>query len=205
MIDLAAKNRQRSAKNLSRSRAWAFAIGTIVAARRVEAAPQLSSTLIIGAAGNGDRSHLWSSTDFAGGLRGELLFGRGRDADFGVGPYIEMLTMTGFSDLQLGTGATWLVPVHPYLPVTLSAGGYAARTEAQGWQPGLAAELFWGSHGYNYDSLYALSAGVFVGARYGVGDSRDVAVLVGARLDLELIALPFVLVWNAIRGGDPTR
>jgi hypothetical protein len=61
-------------------------------------------------------------------------------------------------------GATLLLPVHPYLPVTLSAGGFAARTEAQGWQPGLGAELFWGSHGYNYDSLYALSAGVSLGA-----------------------------------------
>jgi hypothetical protein len=205
MIELAPRNGQRSARTLSRSRAWACAISAIVGARRVEAAPQLSSTLSIGAAGNGDRSQIWSSTDFAAGLRGEVLFGRSRDADFGVGPYIETLTTTGFSDVQLGTGVTWLVPVHPYLPVTLSAGGYAARTEARGWQPGLAAELFWGSHGYNYDSLYALSAGVFVGVRYGVDASRDVAVLVGARLDLELIALPFVLVWNAIRGGDPTR
>jgi hypothetical protein len=188
-----------------RSGAWVCAIGSIVAAGRVEAAPQLSSTLVIGAAGNGDRAHVWSSTDFAAGLRAEVLFGRSRDADFGIGPYVETLTTTGFSDLQLGMGATLLLPVHPYLPVTLSAGGFAARTEAQGWQPGLGAELFWGSHGYNYDSLYALSAGVFVGARYGVGASRDVAVLVGARLDLELVALPFVLVWNAIRGGDPAR
>jgi hypothetical protein len=175
------------------------------ATRTAEASPQLNSTLVVGAAGNGDRSHLWSSTDFAGGLRGEALFGRSRDADFGIGPYVEVLTTTGFSDVQLGAGATFLVPIHPYLPVTLSAGGYMGRSAAFGWQPGLAGELFWGSHGYNYDSIYALSAGIFTSVRYGVGDSRDVSVLVGARLDLEFIALPFILAYNAIRGSDPAR
>ena len=157
-----------------------------------------------GVAGNGDRSGLWSSTQFAGGLRGEVLFGRSRDADFGVGPYVEALTTTGFSDVQLGAGATLLVPVHAYLPMTLSLGGYAGHAAPLGWQPGLAGELFWGSHSYNYDSAYALSAGLFAGARYGLGDSRDVSVLIGARLDLEIVALPFILVWNAFR-GDPSR
>jgi hypothetical protein len=30
-------------------------------------------------------------------------------------------------------------------------------------------------------------------------------VLLGARLDLELIAIPFMFLWSAIRGPDPTR
>jgi hypothetical protein len=34
---------------------------------------------------------------------------------------------------------------------------------------------------------------------------HDVSVLVGARIDLEVVALPFILVYNAIRGGDPAR
>jgi hypothetical protein len=194
---------------VSRSAAsWIFAvsaIATVVAEGRVEASPQISSTLAVGAAGNGDRSHLWNSTDFAVGLRGELLLGRGRDADFGVGPYLEALTTTGFSDMQWGGGATLLVPVHSYLPLTVSAGGYATKTDAWGWQPGLAGELFWGSHGYNYGSIYALTAGIFAGARYGVGSSRDVSIVLGARIDLEFLALPAILVWNAIRGSDPTR
>jgi hypothetical protein len=182
-----------------------LAASAIAAARSAQASPQLSSTLVIGAAGNGDRSHLWSSTDLAAGLRGELLFGRGRDADFGIGPYVETLTTTGFSDVQLGAGATFLVPVHPYLPLTLSLGGYAGHREGIGWQPGLAGELFWGSHGYNYESFYALSAGIFTGVRYGVGDAHDVSLLVGARLDLEIVTLPFILAYNAIRGGNPSR
>ncbi len=206
---MCARKRTRTLRCVNRSAAsWIFvvsAISTIVAERRVEASPQISSTAVIGVAGNGDRSHLWGSTDFAAGLRGEMLLGRGRDADFGVGPYLEALTTTGFSDVQLGGGATLLVPVHSYLPLTLSAGAFATKTDAWGWQPGLAGELFWGSHGYNYGSIYALTAGIFAGARYGLGSSRDVSILLGARIDLEFLALPVILVWNAIRGSDPTR
>jgi hypothetical protein len=183
----------------------AFAACVASLAGRTEAAPQISSTLVVGAAGNGDRSELWSSTHFAGGLRGEVLFGRTRDADFGVGPYLETLTTTGFSDVQFGAGATLLVPIHPYLPMTLSLGGYESHSDLSGWAPGLASELFWGSHGYNYESAYALSAGLFAGARYGLGASREVTLLVGARLDLQILALPFILVWNAVHGGDPAR
>jgi hypothetical protein len=199
------RSANRRTERIARSAIAAFAACLLGAARPAAAAPQLSTTVVVGAAGNGDRSHLWSSTDFAGGLRGELLFGRSRDADFGVGPYVETLTTTGFSNLQIGAGATLLVPVHPYLPVTLSAGGYLGHDSTFGWQPGLAAELFWGSHGFNYDSFYALSGGIFGGLRYGVGDLHDVSVLVGARIDLEVVALPFILVYNAIRGGDPAR
>jgi hypothetical protein len=177
----------------------------VLATKNAEAAPQVSTSLVLGAAGHGDRSKLWSSTDFATGLHGVLLLGRTKDADFGAGPYLEALTTTGFSDLQIGGGGTLLVPVHPYLPVTLSFGGFAAHDGAIGWYPGLAGELFWGSHGYNYGSAYALSAGLFTGLRYGLDPSRDVSILVGARLDLEIIALPFVLLWNAARGGDPAR
>jgi hypothetical protein len=176
-----------------------------LSSRAAEAAPQVSTSLALGAAGHGDRSKLWSSTDFATGVHGDLLLGRTKDADFGAGPYLEAITTTGFSDLQLGGGGSLLVPVHPYLPVTLSLGGFAAHDAANGWYPGLAGELFWGTHGYNYESAYALSAGIFGGVRYGLEPSRDVSILVGARLDLEIIALPFVLLWNAARGSDPAR
>jgi hypothetical protein len=182
----------------------ACVVASAALASPASAAPQLSTSLALGAAGNGDRSHLWASTDFATGARGELLLGRSKDADFGVGPYVEAFSTTGLSTWQLGGGATVLVPVHAYLPVTLSLGGYAGRIEGE-WQPGLAGELFWGSHGYNYDSLYALTAGIFGGVRYGLGSAHDVSLVVGARFDLEFVALPFVFAWNAIRGGDPAR
>jgi hypothetical protein len=177
----------------------------ISAAPKAQAEPQLSTGLSVGIAWQGDRSSLWSSTKFAAGLRGELLLGRDQDTAFGVGPYVEALTTASFSDVQLGGGAALLIPVHPYLPVVLSAGAYAGYRTPWGWEPGLAGELFWGTHGYNYHSLYALSAGVFAGGRYALGDSKEVTVLAGGRLDLELIAIPFLFIWGAIRGPNPSR
>jgi hypothetical protein len=178
---------------------------SLVAARPAAADPQLTTGLTLGVAGHGDRASLWSSTSLEAGLRGELLFGREKDADFGVGPYLEGLTTTTFSDVQLGGGAAVLLPVHAYLPVVLSGGAYASHRDPWGWEPGLAAELFWGTHGYNYHSIYALSAGIFAGGRYALGNSKDVTLLAGGRLDLELIAIPFLFLWGAIRGSNPSR
>jgi hypothetical protein len=177
----------------------------LLLSRPAAAEPQLTTALTLGVAGHGNRSELWSSTRLTTGLRGQLLFGRDKDVAFGVGPYVEALTTASFSDAQLGGGAALLVPIHAYLPIVVSAGGYASYRSPRGWEPGLSAELFWGSHGYNYHSIYALSAGIFAGGRYAIGDSKEVILLAGGRLDLELIAIPFIFVWSAIRGADPTR
>lgn len=178
---------------------------TVGVPRHAGAEPQLTTGLTLGVAGHGNRASLWSSTRLEAGLRGELLFGRDKDTAFGVGPYVEALTTASFSDGQVGGGAAVLVPVHPYLPIVLSAGAYAGHRSPFGWEPGLAGELFWGTHGYNYHSLYALSAGIFAGGRYALGDSKEVILLGGGRLDLELIAIPFIFLWSAIRGSDPSR
>ena len=174
-------------------------------ASRASADPQLTTTANVGVAGHGDRAELWSSTRLAAGLRGELLLGRNKDADFGVGPYVEALTTASFGDVQVGGGASVLVPVHSYLPLVLSAGAYASRREPWGWEPGLAGELFWGSRGYNYHSVYAMSAGLFAGVRYALGESKNVVLLAGARVDLELLAIPFLFLWGTVRGSNPTR
>ena len=177
----------------------------LLIARPAAAEPQLTTALTLGLAGHGDRSALWSSTELTTGLRGQLLLGRDKDVAFGVGPYVEALTTATFSDAQLGGGASLLVPIHSYLPIVVSAGGYAGYRAPRGWESGLAAELFWGSHGYNYHSVYALSAGIFAGGRYALGESKEVLLLAGGRLDLELLAIPFIFIWSAIRGSDPTR
>jgi len=171
-------------------------------ADRAEAHPQLSTGLTVGAAGKGDRSQLWSSTKLSLGVRGAWLFGRDGDAGFALGPYVEALTTAGFSDFQTGAGATVLVPVHAYLPLLVSAGGYIGHSSPWGWEPGVAGEVFWGSNSYNYHSFYALSAGLFAGARYALGASHEVTLLAGLRIDLELVALPILLVWGALKGGS---
>lgn len=178
---------------------------TFLSAARAGADPQLTSGVTLGVAGVGDRSSLWSATKFTGGLRGELLFGRTQDTDWGIGPYVEALTTAGFSDAKLGGGASLLVPVHDYLPIVVSAGGYAGYSAPWGWEPGLAGELFWGTHGYNYHSLYSMSVGIFAGGRYSLGDSKEVTLLAGGRLDLELLAIPFLFAWGAIKGSNASR
>ena len=188
-----------------RTIAWTLVATVTSLSTFARADPQLSTSLNLGVAGVGDRSSLWTSTKFTGGLRGELLLGRDQDSAFGVGPYVEVLTTASFSDVQLGGGATLLIPVHPYLPLTLSAGAYAGHHNPWGWEPGLAGELFWGTHGYNYHGLYALSIGLFAGGRYALGDSKEVTLMGGGRLDLELVALPFILLWGVIRGPNPSR
>jgi hypothetical protein len=177
----------------------------LLLAARAGAEPQLTSGLTVGVAGVGDRSELWSGTRFTGGLRGELLFSRSKDTDWGIGPYVEVLTTSSFDDVKVGAGASLLVPVHEYLPLVVSAGGYGGYRSPWGWEPGLAAELFWGMHGYNYHSLYSMSAGIFAGGRYGLGDSKEVAMLVGGRIDLEMLAIPFLFAWGAIKGSNPSR
>ena len=181
-----------------------FLVASFTAAP-ANAEPQISTALTVGVAGHGDRSSLWTSTRFAAGFRGELLLGRNKDASFGVGPYLEALTTASFSDVQLGGGAALLIPVHPYLPLVLSAGAYAGHQSPWGWEPGLSGELFWGTHGYNYHSLYAMSAGIFANGRYALGDSKEVTLMAGGRVDLELIAIPFLFLWGAIRGPNPSR
>jgi hypothetical protein len=178
---------------------------SVAAPRRAAADPQLTTGLTAGVSGQGERGALWSATRLQAGLRGELLFGRDKDASFGVGPYVEALTTASFADVQFGGGAAVLVPVHAYLPVVLSAGAYVGHRNPWGWEPGLAGELFWGSHGYNYHSFYALSAGIFAAGRYALGDSKEVTLLAGGRLDLELVAIPFLFIWGAIRGPNPAR
>jgi hypothetical protein len=183
----------------------AVALTSLGSARPADAHPQLTTGLTIGAAAKGDRSQVWTATKFSLGVRGQLLFGRDKVGPLGLGPYAEALTTSGFSDVQVGGGGTVLLPIHADLPLVVSAGAYMSHRDFWGWEPGLATELFWGSQGYNYHSFYAMSVGIFAGGRYALGASRDVTILAGLRIDLELIALPVLLLWGAIKGGNPAR
>src|SRR6185369_17431694 len=64
----------------------AVALALLTQTNLAEADPQVTADLNLGVAGSGEDPEVWGSTSFLGGVRGELLWGRGRDADFGVGP-----------------------------------------------------------------------------------------------------------------------
>ena len=131
------------------------------------------------------------------GLHGDVLFFRDRDKDMAMGPYVELLTVA-FETVEVGGGVSWLIPVSEHFPLVLSAGAHA-RGYPGGWEPGVHARIWMGSRSLNFDSAYGLAAGLFVEGRYGLGDGQQADILGGVQLDLELFALPFVLLYNAVR------
>lgn len=165
---------------------------------RAEARPQANGGLTLGVAQVGSRDDVVGATHFSLGGRADVLFFRERNSDAGLGPYVELLTTT-FSDLQLGAGVSALLPIHDYLPLVVSAGGYARNAEPYGWEPGVATSLFWGSRSYNFHAAYGLAAGLFLEGRYGLGDSKETAIIFGAQIDLAVLALPILFGYEAIR------
>jgi hypothetical protein len=209
--------RSRSAIRLVAYAASALVGAVVVAhASPARAEPQATVGLTVGAAGAGLDRAVWTSTAFHLGLHGDVLFGRSRNADFGIGPYAELLT-NGFDEIQFGGGLSGLLPVLDTFPIVLSAGAYGRRafgsdlqvTSRPGLEPGLAGEIFFGSRSYNFHAPYVMTAGLIGQVRYGLGASRETSIVVGAQVDVAILSLPFVLLINAARGGSsetaPTR
>lgn len=166
------------------------------------AEPQASVGLTIGAAGEGYDRHFWQRTAFHLGLHGDVLFGRARTSDFGIGPYAEVFTHA-FDSVQFGGGVSGLLPVIDAFPIVLSVGAYARKgSDAFALAPGLAAELFWGSRSYNFHSSYVLSGGLLAQMRYGLGPSRETSIVIAAQVDLGILALPVLFLVTAARGGS---
>jgi hypothetical protein len=157
------------------------------------AAPQISSGVTAGAAvrSPGDSP----SPAFSLGGRVDVLLGRNRHPSMGLGPYAEFLS-TGFRSVEAGAGAAWLVPT--WASVLVASGGFFGRSSSRGFESGAGCSLFWGARSYNFHSSYAPSAGLFVQARFGLGESRQADVLAGAQVDLEYFALPFLLLYEAV-------
>ena len=170
---------------------------------------QGTAGLTIGAAGVGVDRKIWDNTLFHLGLHGDVLFGRGRTSHFGVGPYLELSTHA-MREVQFGGGVSGLIPVLDPFPLILSVGAYGRKgDDAYGLEPGVAAELFWGTRSYNFHANYVMAAGIIAQMRYGLGASKETSIVVGAQLDFAALGLPLVLLINAIRGGskdtDPVR
>jgi len=91
------------------------------------------------------------------------------------------------------------LPVTEYFPLGLSAGAYARKSEL-GWEPGLAARLFFGSRSYNFHSSYGIATGLLAGVDYGLGDSKEILIVIALQLDGLLTTLPFVAAYEWVRG-----
>jgi hypothetical protein len=182
-------------------------IGIVAVAMMVtapaRAEPQASVGVTVGAAGEGYDHEIWKRrTAFSLGLHGDVLFGRSSTADFGVGPYAEILS-SAFDEVEFGAGVSGLLPVLESFPVIVSLGAYGRKgSDPFGLEPGVAGEVFWGYRNYNYHSRYVLSGGLLAEMRYGLGPSRETSVVLAAQVDVELIALPVLFLITAARGGS---
>ena len=179
-------------------------LAIVALVRPAWAEPQASVGITIGAAGEGlDHEIRRLRTAFHLGLHGDVLFGRSSTGDFGIGPYVEVLSHA-FDEVQFGGGVSGLLPILDTFPLVLSAGAYGRKgSDGFGLEPGLAAELFWGSRSYNFNSRYVLSGGLLTQMRYGLGPSRETSVVVAAQIDLGLLVLPALFLITAARGGSP--
>lgn len=161
--------------------------------------PQWNAAMSTGVCGRGVDGNYWDDTCFHLGARGDVIFLRERNSDFGLGPYLDVTTAS-FDDVKLGGGGSLHIPVHPFVPLVLSGGGYARHSDRFGWEPGLAGWLFIGSRSYNFHSSYIIASGLLVGLQRGLGDSDETAIIVAIQLDAVLTAIPFMMGYEAIKG-----
>ncbi len=181
-----------------RARPASFVAAAFVAvlAGRAQADPQTSIGLTLGgvvreAQGSG------TSGAFHLGARGDLLLLRSRNSDMAFGPYVDTATAS-FHDVDVGGGLGWLVPVTEDLPLLLSAGGFARDGDGQGWRPGVEGTLLVGPRSYNFHSWYGLAGGLFVQTRWLPESPSTFDVVIGAQVDVEILALPFVFAWQSL-------
>lgn len=165
-------------------------------AEPAQADPQGTAALTIGAAGRGYGDDLFHEPALHLGLRGDVLFGRDAVGDFAVGPYVEGLTHA-FDEVQLGGGASLLLPAFDALPFVVSVGPYARYAPLVGFEPGVATSLFFGSRSYNFSSDYVMSLGFITEARVGLGSSRETSFVFALQVDTAFAALPFIFLAEA--------
>lgn len=171
----------------------------VFAAELGRADPQWNGSLLTGLGGMGAGGRHFDELAWVNALRGDVLLLRQRNADVGLGPYVDVAT-AGFRDVRFGGGASLLLPVHPYVPIIVSGGGYAVHSSV-GWRPGVAGWLYVGSRSYNYHSAYGMSGGLMLGYQQNLGDPREHLVVIAAQIDLESFVLGSILVYEVLRGA----
>lgn len=138
----------------------------------------------------------WKDTCWFNALYADVLFGRKRSTDWGIGPHVEAAT-AGFSDVRLGGGATVQIPLTEHLGTTLAVSGLAM--EGNGWSPGIGSTFFIGSRNFNFHSHYGLAAGLVLGMQRRFGVQAETTWIAAAQIDLQLLAMPFLLLYGATK------
>jgi len=143
---------------------------------------------------------VWQKTGFCGGFRGDLLFGRDRNADFALGPYATFGTAT-FSDVRFGGGLSVLLPtLEGDFPIVLSTGVQSRN----GDDLRLSGEAFFGLRSHNFHGHYAMASGLVLGGDSVISGTRGNTLYVGLQIDGMWLALPFILGYEWLhKAPDP--
>jgi len=143
---------------------------------------------------------VWQKTGFCGGFRGDLLFGRERNANFALGPYATFGTAT-FSDVRFGGGLSLLLPtLEGDFPIVLSAGASSRNAN----DVRLAGEAFFGLRSHNFHGHYVMASGIVLGGDSVVSGASGNTLYVGLQIDGLWLALPFILGYEWLhKAPDP--
>jgi hypothetical protein len=167
-------------------------------APRTESKPQANASLSLGIAGRGDDAPT-DGVVFAGGLRGDVLLGRQGPHDFGVGPYLTVDT-AAFDDVRPGAGLAVLVPIHDTFPIVVSGGPFIRLGD--GAALGASLRAFFGSRSFNFHGAYDLAGGLVLGLDRTFYSTPETVASLTVQVDALLVALPFVLGYQALFGGS---
>ena len=163
------------------------------AAPHAHAAPQFNLGVQAGTAGMSAGSPLWQRTVFYGGVHGDVLFGRERSADLGLGPYLSV-SSAALDDLRVGTGASLQWPITEAVPVVLSLGGYHRFATAPA--SGVSGRLFVGSRSFNFHSSYAAAIGLTLGVDRDLGARDQTALVAVIHFDALWLGIPFIALYS---------
>ena len=134
------------------------------------------------------------------GGRADVLFLRERNGQMAVGPYLDLDTES-LRRVDTGGGVEWLLPLSDDIPLVLSAGGFVRNGDGRSWAPGVVGGAWVGSRSFNFHAWYGMAAGLFVQTRWVPESPSNVAALAGVQVDLEMLALPWIFLFDAIKGG----
>jgi hypothetical protein len=157
------------------------------------ASPQAHVAYRTGVCGVGSES-LWQDTRWCNGVVGDLILGRERNDDFGLGPYVEV-SSAGFWDARYGGGLSVLAPVTADFPLVLSFGafGHEARSVA------LGGSLFFGLRSYNFHGTYNYSLGLVASGYRDLAADHETLLSIGLELDGFFLVAPFLLAAAALQ------
>jgi hypothetical protein len=135
------------------------------------------------------------------GGRADVLLLRDHNGQMAIGPYVDAAT-AAFHDVDVGGGLEWLLPLTPDIPVVLSTGGLVRNGDGRTWAPGIEGTAFVGSRSFNFHSWYGLTAGLFAQVRWVPESPSTTDAILGVQLDLEVLALPALFLWDAVSHGS---